>query len=63
MPLILLQALVAQRQKILRLADESKLGWIFVSEYESDLLSSDSENEKRMYWAEERANKKLERRV
>ncbi|KAH3705481.1 hypothetical protein DPMN_080556 [Dreissena polymorpha] len=42
-----------------RLADESELGWRFVSEYESNPLASDSEDEKRMNRAEARANKKL----
>ncbi|XP_052238527.1 uncharacterized protein LOC127849815 [Dreissena polymorpha] len=53
------KAMVAHRQKLIRLADESELGWRFVSEYESNPLASDSEDEKRMYRAEARANKKL----
>jgi len=48
-----------RNQKLILLADESELGWRFVSEYQSNPLASDSEEEKRMYRAEARANKKL----
>ena len=51
--------LINHRQKLTRLADESDLGWGIVKEYEANPLASDSEDEKKMYWAEARATKKL----
>lgn len=53
------KALIAHRQKIIRLADSSELGWRLVNEYETNPLASDSDDEKRMYKAEARANRKL----
>ena len=51
--------MIAHRQKIIRLADSSELGWRLVNEYETNPLASDSDDEKRMYKAEARANRKL----
>ncbi|XP_053401634.1 uncharacterized protein LOC128546105 [Mercenaria mercenaria] len=51
--------MISHRQKLIRLADSSELGWRVVNEYESNPLASDSDDEKRIYKAETRANKKL----
>ena len=47
--------LISNRQKVIRLADSSELGWSVVKEYQSNPLASDSEDEKRMMQAEARA--------
>ena len=44
--------LIADRQKMLKLADWSKYGWLVVKEYEEDGLADDSEDEKRIEKAE-----------
>ena len=41
-------SLVAQRQKLIRLADRSELGWAVVPHYLADPLASDEDDEKRM---------------
>lgn len=51
--------LIQQRQKLLKLADSSELGWKVVKEYQSNPLASDSEDEKKMYKAELRAERKV----
>ncbi|XP_060591296.1 uncharacterized protein LOC132746234 [Ruditapes philippinarum] len=53
------QALVAHRQKLIRLADSSDLGWRLVTEYEANPLADDSDDERRMLKAETRASRKL----
>ena len=53
------KSLVAQRQKLIKMADASELGWRVVNEYVANPLASDSEDEKRMYKAEARASRKL----
>ena len=50
---------MAHRQKLIKLADSSELGWRVVTEYEANPLASDSDDEKRMYKAEARASKKI----
>ena len=50
---------IAHRQKLIRLADSSELGWRLVNEYESNPLASDSDDERKMYKAEARASRKL----
>ena len=52
-------ALLAHRQKIIKLADRSESGWAAVDEYEGDDLAEDSDDEKRMEKAENRAERKL----
>ena len=46
------------RQKLLKLADGSDLGWKLVDEYETNALADDSDDEKRIFKAESRASKK-----
>ena len=41
------------------MADASEHGWRVVNEYESNLLASDLDDEKRIYKAEARASRKL----
>ena len=45
------------RQKIIKLADKSEAGWLEVKEYQREELGSDSEDEKRIKKAQERALK------
>ena len=47
-----------KRQKLIKLADRSKDGWLVVQEYESDDLASDSEDEKKIKKAKNAAEKK-----
>ena len=54
--------LLSNRQKLIRLADSSDLGWSVVKEYQNNPLASDSKDEKRMFRAEARANRKLKQR-
>ncbi|XP_053398872.1 uncharacterized protein LOC128556920 [Mercenaria mercenaria] len=52
-------AMLSHRQKLIQMADRSDLGWRVVQEYESNPLAVDSEDEKKMYKAEARANRKM----
>ena len=47
------------RQKVIKLADQSELGWRLVAEYESNPVASDSDDEKRIFKAEARASRKI----
>lgn len=40
--------LVKNRQKIIKLADSSQLGWKVVKEYETNPIAADSDDEKKM---------------
>ena len=51
--------IVSKRIKAIKLADKSEFGWQTVNEYLSDELASDSDDEKRMYRAERRAERKI----
>ena len=48
--------IVSKRIKAIKLADKNEFGWQTVSEYLSDELASDSDDEKRMYRAERSLN-------
>ena len=50
--------LVQKRVKAIKLADKSEYGWATVNEYLSDELASDTDDEKRIYRSEKRAEKK-----
>ena len=49
--------LIKKRQKLIKIADKNKDGWL-VQEYESDDLASDSEDEKKIRKAKAAAEKK-----
>ena len=52
-------AVVSKRMKVIKVADKSQYGWATVQEYLSDELASDSEDEKRLFRSEKRAEKKV----
>ena len=54
--------LLAERQKLIRIADRSELGWSVVSEYTADELADNSDDEKRLEKAERSAERKLAKR-
>ena len=47
--------LIARRQKLIKLADKSETGWLAVDEYQSDELTEDSADEKRIRKAQDKA--------
>ena len=51
-------ALTQKRQKMIRLADKSDAGWLVVEEYESDELAEDSEDDKKIRKAQNKASRK-----
>ena len=51
--------LVTKRIKAIKLADKREFGWLTVNEYLSDELASESDDEKRMYRSEKRAERKV----
>ena len=51
--------IIAERQKLIKIADRSELGWAVVSEYTADELADDSDDEKRMLKAEKAAERKV----
>ena len=53
------KSLVAQRQKLIKMADAFELGWRVVNDYVANPLASDSEDEKRIYKAEATASRKF----
>ena len=50
--------LIQSRQKLIKLADKNKAGWLVVEEYEQEELAEDSDDEKRIRRAESQALKK-----
>ena len=52
---------IANRQKLIKIADRAELGWVVVEAYESDDLASDSEDERRLIKAEKEAERKLKK--
>ena len=38
--------IIKKRQKLIKIADKNRYGWLVVQEYETDDLASDSEDEK-----------------
>ena len=51
--------LIANRQKLIKIADRSEYGWGVVAEYEADDLASGSEDEKRLEKAEKQPKRRL----
>ena len=51
--------IVQQRQKMIKLADSSDAGWLVVHEYVSNPLADNSDDEKRIFKAQSRADRKL----
>ncbi len=52
------KAIIKKRQKLIKIADKSKDGWLVVEEYESDDLASDTDDEKRLKKARSVAEKR-----
>uniref|UniRef100_A0A8W8NY55 CCHC-type domain-containing protein n=1 Tax=Magallana gigas TaxID=29159 RepID=A0A8W8NY55_MAGGI len=51
--------MVKNRQKVIKLADSSQLGWKVVQEYQANPIADDSDDEKKMYRAQMRAERKV----
>ena len=49
---------IKKRQKLIKMADKSKDGWLVVEEYESDDLASDTDDEKSLKKARSQAEKR-----
>ena len=54
--------LLAERQKLTKIADRSEFGWVVVTEYTADKLADDSNNEKHLEKAEKAAERKAAKR-
>ena len=54
---------VSKRIKVIKMADKSDFGWPTVNEYLSDELASNPDDEKRMYRAERKAERKTRKGV
>ena len=50
--------IIKKRQKLIKIADKNRDGWLVVQEYETDDLASNSEDEKKIRKAEAAAEKK-----
>ena len=55
--------LTEKRIKVIKLADRSEFGWSTVSEYLSDELASNSEDEKRIFRSERRAERRSKQAI
>jgi hypothetical protein len=53
--------LMKNRQKLIKLADSSDAGWRVIDEYVSNPLAEDSDDEKKIYKAQTRAESKLKK--
>lgn len=53
--------LIKNRQKLIKLADSSEAGWRVVDGYVSNSLAEDSDDEKKIYKAQTRAESKLKK--
>ena len=49
---------IQKRQKLIKLADKSEAGWLAVEEYESDELADNSDDEKRIKTAQDKASRR-----
>ena len=56
------RTMLAERQRMIKLADRSELGWAVVAEYEADELANNSEDERKIARAEREAEKKVVKR-
>ena len=54
--------LINHREKLIRLADSSDSGWRVVNEYEAHPLADDSDDEKKIYRAQMKADRKFKTR-
>ena len=50
--------IIKKRQKLIKIADKNRDGWLVVQEYQTDDLASDSEDEKKIRKARAAAEKK-----
>ena len=53
--------IIEKRQKLIKMTDSSPLGWKMVVEYEQNSLAENSDDEKRMFKAEARAERKAKK--
>ncbi|XP_072051521.1 uncharacterized protein [Amphiura filiformis] len=54
--------LLRDRQKLIKLAEQSEHGWTTVAEYETNELAEDEDDEKRIMRAEARAGRKIKQK-
>ena len=55
--------LVINRQKLIKIADSSEFGWRTVMEYQTNAIADNSEDERKIWKAETRAQKKLRQKT
>ena len=53
------EKLISLHQKSILIADRREHGWATVAEYEEDELADNSDDEKRLFRAEQRAGRKM----
>ena len=53
---------VCDRMKLIKVADGSQFGWRTAEEYQQDYLASGSEDEKRLFRSERRAEQRIKQR-